>query len=398
MKKEKSKNLIVIIGNGFDLAHGLKTSFNNFANYYLEEAIYNEILNFEGDSRLLSATFIKRLNKYEHIRYQISEGINEEKELDNFVFDCKRKRKDLILKYLKDNNNMLGHIISNSFLANLYTDKYLNWFNIEQAYYEELKKISSSEKNTNQTKQLLLKLNNELKEIEYAFHDYIFLKIKPEINEDVFSSFKIHFKERNQVCFINFNYTYTINQYINKFKIDNTNINTQRLNNIHIHGEMQTDIIIGYGDDTDESYNIMKDSKEKEYLRYFKTFKYLIKSEYREMLNELAVCKDYDVLIIGHSLDTTDKTVLKTILDTPKCNNIELLRRSDLNDIEEEVEYHFELHANLSRVFDSEADLRNKVIPMLRSVNFPIMTTEDNSIILQREKELYLTPTSAPVV
>jgi hypothetical protein len=35
----KSKNLIVIIGNGFDLAHNLKTSYNDFANYYIVRII-----------------------------------------------------------------------------------------------------------------------------------------------------------------------------------------------------------------------------------------------------------------------------------------------------------------------------------------------------------------------
>ena len=32
-------NRLVIIGNGFDLAHGLKTSYNDFVDWYLEKRL-----------------------------------------------------------------------------------------------------------------------------------------------------------------------------------------------------------------------------------------------------------------------------------------------------------------------------------------------------------------------
>ncbi len=32
-------NKLLIIGNGFDLAHGLKTSYNHFLLWYLDQAI-----------------------------------------------------------------------------------------------------------------------------------------------------------------------------------------------------------------------------------------------------------------------------------------------------------------------------------------------------------------------
>ena len=39
--KKKSDNLIVIIGNGFDLAHKLETGFSHFAEYYKNIIINN---------------------------------------------------------------------------------------------------------------------------------------------------------------------------------------------------------------------------------------------------------------------------------------------------------------------------------------------------------------------
>ncbi|MCD8412972.1 AbiH family protein [Tenacibaculum finnmarkense] len=60
---EKSKNLIVIIGNGFDLAHGLKTSYNDFANYYLNEIILTKVFDFENNKQFLNKKLLHYLNK-----------------------------------------------------------------------------------------------------------------------------------------------------------------------------------------------------------------------------------------------------------------------------------------------------------------------------------------------
>jgi hypothetical protein len=76
-------------------------------------------------------------------------------------------------------------------------------------------------------------------------------------------------------------------------------------------------------------------------------------------------------------------------LDNNSCKNIELLKRSDIEPEEEKEESLFKLYANLSRIFDSEVSLREKVIPFEWSVNFPIMTNSDSSIIFEREKELF---------
>lgn len=135
----------------------------------------------------------------------------------------------------------------------------------------------------------------------------------------------------------------------------------------------------------------MKASKNNCFLKYFKTFDYLKSKNYRKVLNQLATFKDgYDVLVIGHSLGGTDKTILKTILDNDSCQNIELLKRSDLDSEKEKGDNLFELYANLARIFDSEASLREKVIPFEWSINFPVMASYDYDKIKKREKELFI--------
>ena len=175
-------------------------------------------------------------------------------------------------------------------------------FDIEQAYYDELKDIYTSPKENHNNE--LNRLNKNLQEIKEALKKYLKDKIKPTLNAPVSNSFEKHFIGRKNISFINFNYTNTIEKYIKHYP---------RINNIHIHNSFIRRILFfGYGDDTDEMYQQMKATKNNSFLKYFKTFDYLKSKNYRKVLNQLATFKDgYDVLVIGHSLGGTDKTILK---------------------------------------------------------------------------------------
>lgn len=382
--KKKSENLIVIIGNGFDLAHGLKTGFSHFADYYIENILLNNLLNVEQNkaSDYFSNSFKEYINSYQQNYYFLNGSSSNSEILKTISYFSlhEKHKKDDILHYLKENIHLIGLIISNSFLGKLYSDKFDNWFDIEQSYYKELCEIL---KHGNNTRDSLLKLNSELEEIKKLFKKYLKEEISIIKSEEIGYSLGKHYKGRKEITIVNFNYTNTINNYLNF---------TLKIKNIHIHGDLNGKIIFGYGDDTDENYKKMKDAREKEFLRNFKTFHYLKDTNNRKVLNELSTKSSYDVLIIGHSLDTTDKTILKKILDNDKCDNIELLKRSDLETEQEKDEAHFELHANLSRIFDNESDLRDKLIPFEWSVNFPILTNEDLKIIGLRNNELYKKP------
>ena len=112
-------------------------------------------------------------------------------------------------------------------------------------------------------------------------------------------------KIEEEVTFIN-NYTKTLDLYDSKMSGTD-----KRFSKIHIHGELDNEIIFGYGDDTDETYLKMKNERNKELLRNFKTYGYLKSSPYKVMLNKLAVFNDYDCLVVGHSLDL--RVLLKTL-------------------------------------------------------------------------------------
>ncbi|CAL2082536.1 conserved hypothetical protein [Tenacibaculum dicentrarchi] len=391
--KEKSKNLIVIIGNGFDLAHGLKTSYNHFANYYLNEIILTKIFDFENNKQFLNKELLIYLNQNIMTFSDLSTESTDDKFLNDVSYFIQQNKTDKVSPFLNSNNEYVKLLISNKLLGKLYSNSFENWFDIEQAYYEELKDIYNSPKE-NHNDELKI-LNNNLQEIKEALKKYLNDKIEPTHNGSVNNSFESHFIDRENVSFINFNYTNTINCYRHSV---NLNLNK----NIHIHNSLSEDIIFGYGDDTDEMYQKMKASKNNSFLKYFKTFDYLKSKNYRKVLNQLATFDKYDVLVIGHSLGGTDKTILKTILDDDSCENIELLKRSDFDTDERYKELNlpekeqlkadnlFELYANLARIFDSEASLRKKVIPFEWSINFPVMANYDYTKIREREKELFI--------
>lgn len=377
--KKKSDNLIVIIGNGFDLAHKLETGFSHFAEYYKNIIINNLKSLTEKETNNLSDIFFHFYNSPTYYQNELSYNKEEKTELFilvNLIKNGDEKEIEVIIN--KNIDWILSFILKNKFLGKLYSNSYSNWFDIEQAYYFELCEILKSSYNH---KEKLKELNINFEEIKKVFKNYLSNEIYSIRDNKIHYSIGKHFSKRKNITIVNFNYTDTISHYLNF---------THRITNIHIHNKLDEDIIFGYGDDTDENYKKMKDSKEKEYLRNFKTFNYLVSTNNRKVLNELSVKDNYDVLVIGHSLDTTDKTILKKILDTNKCDYIELLKRSDLENEEEKKEAHFELHANLARIFDSESDLREKLIPFEWSVNFPIMTQIDENIIIKRNKELYL--------
>ncbi|MCG8883824.1 hypothetical protein G1L02_11735 [Tenacibaculum finnmarkense] len=323
----------------------------------------------------------------------LSTESTDDKFLNNLAYLIQQNETNKVSTFLNSNNEYIELLISNELLGKLYSNSFENWFDIEQAYYEELKDIYASPKENHNDK--LKILNKNLQEIKEALKKYLKDKIEPTPDRNIHYSLYQHITDRQNISFINFNYTNTINCYRHSV---NLNLNK----NIHIHNSLSEDIIFGYGDDTDEMYQKMKASKNNSFLKYFKTFDYLKSKNYRKVLNQLATFDKYDVLVIGHSLGGTDKTILKTILDDDSCQNIELLKRSDfdtderyeeLNLVEKEqlkADNLFELYANLARIFDSEASLREKVIPFEWSINFPVMANYDYTKIQKREKELFI--------
>lgn len=362
----KSKNLILIIGNGFDLAHNFKTSYNDFANHIIEKKLTPTIINSNHSDyvgTLVTKNFISEVNQ--NMYY------NKDGNFIQRITYYKIKNSDSgISEALKLFTSDIKNIITNNFLGKLFDNKYKNWFDIENAYFSELisieeKTFRKTPKEEEEEEEELKTLNNNLVEIKKILFEYL-KSIKTTQNRFVKSFFKSkQFESLENVYVINFNYTITIEHYIESS--ENVKIN-------YIHGDIESDnIIFGYGNDQHPKYIRIKESGIDEYLRFFKTFEYLNNRQYSEIYdNALEVFNDYDVSIMGHSLGQTDKTLLKEILDNEKCKRIHLYKRKDLNtDLINLKEEFNKLVFAVSRVIDNERDLRVKVLNFEDSKYFP---------------------------
>ena len=358
----KSKNLILIIGNGFDLAHRFKTSYNDFAKFIIEKKIAKTIIESEYQ------TYSESLVKKDFIAEVKNNSIYNDR--GNFIQQVtshkNNKNYEGMFNTIQSFSSTIKQIINNDFLGKLFDDRYDNWFDIENAYFQEIIQIENKITRSLPKKDKIKKLNKDLIEIKEYLFEYL-KSIPTEKNHKVNRFFQSDlFKNIENLYIINFNYTLTIENYFeNDFQ--NTKIN-------YIHGDIDSkDIIFGYGNDKDPNYKKIKESGENEYLRFFKTFEYLRNKKYVDIYdNALEYFEDYDVSILGHSLSQTDKTLLKEVLDNPKCNRIHLHKRKDLEYQEKEIMEEFNtLIYSISRIIDNEKDLRTKVLNYEDSVLFP---------------------------
>jgi len=360
----KSKNLIVIIGNGFDLAHKFKTAYNDFANYIIEKEIAPRITNsrepIKNDS-FLNKKFLYELNRNGY-------GDNYGNLIQRLTYYQSRGETLEISELIKQNSSEIKNIITNSFLGKLYNNEYKNWFDIENAYFEELIFIKEKTIRTITEEEEVKKINNNLTEIKGLLYKYL-KTIKTTSDSRISIFFKNHFfNKRENLYIINFNYTITVENYL----FENDSTPKTRIN--YIHGDIEnSEIIFGYGNDKHNKYLGLKNSNKDEYLRFFKTYEYLNSRNYSKIYEEaLEHFEDYEVSILGHSLGETDKTLLKEVLDNPKCKKIHLYKRKDLcNSPTETAEEFNKLIYATSRIIENEKDLRIKVMNSKDSSFFP---------------------------
>lgn len=167
-------------------------------------------------------------------------------------------------------------------------------------------------------------------------------------------------EELKNIIFINFNYTSTIGEYTGS-KIINTVL-------VNIHGsinDMENPIIFGYGDEIDDSYNLLEKVSNNEYLENIKSIKYARTINYREIL-KLIYSDDYQIFIFGHSCGLSDRTLLNTLFENDYCKSIKIYYYID----REGNDNYFDTYMNISRNFKDKKKLREVVLPKDLSIAY----------------------------
>lgn len=398
-------NRIVLIGNGFDLAHGLKTSYADFINWYWEQ-LMNKIL-FSMVSDINDGLCKVKLKSdvygfYNHFKYTKP----ADKSLNGYDF----------LKHLKKDHGF--EIKVSPLLEEIMNTFTSNWVDIESTYYRLLcKSLSLDEWSAPMN---AVQLNHDLWTLTIKLREYLTLltsENKVTINQeiqnkilepiqkqdiaicaqrhlekfieerctksDVFDLLKhfgykysihewniekaqkeyeaqkkidvieenAHLLLPDKVLILNFNYTKVADSYVNE--------KLSPFSTLHIHGELEqtTNMIFGYGDELDKHYTELVDLNNNIYLRHIKSHKYLEAENYRQLL-QFVNADSYQIYIMGHSCGNSDRTLLNTLFEHENCVSIKPFYYIKDNGLDN----YNEIAQNISRNFTNKQALRDKVV------------------------------------
>jgi hypothetical protein len=333
-------NKLFLIGNGFDLAHGLKTRYSDFLLWFI-----NRMINMLNDSN--NKTYEDDLISIESNGYSIRE-INSLEALKDI-----RKRQEIIIKA----KNKFFERILNNYLNS-------NWVDIEYEYYLALLDLYIKyETHKTIDKKNATGLNHCLDLLKAQLSEYL-LTIPTFIKEN--DAIKVCFLNEmkdiptENALFLVFNYTSTIEKYLDSIDIKKRQV-------IYIHGKLrdkENPIIFGYGDEMNEYYSRLEDLNENEFLKNMKSFSYF-KTENYSLLRSFMESNIYKVNIIGHSCGISDRLLLNSIFCNKNCDGIRIYyyqKNQNEND-------YFEKTLEISRHFKSEdkARMRDLIVPFSRS-------------------------------
>ena len=353
-------NRIVIIGNGFDLAHGLKTKYEDFIFDYFKTAFKSC---YENPNGIYKDELMELTRDSTAMLHDKFKNISDILEHPYIYFE----KASIFQAHLKDKSYY--HVKYKSpFFAKIITNK--NWTDVESAYFEYLINLTTKENNVNQQLENFHKEFDELKSKLITYLEQIeFLnnednpKSKKELIDNCFLTirdidFDTHFKaipnfnfKLEKVYFINFNYTNLLEKYLPKGREDG-----EKYHLTYIHGKLsdKENIVFGYGDDTHPYYKELEYLNDNEVLSKMKSFYYPANSDYIDLINFIE-SNIFDVQVIGHSLGVSDRVLLKTIFENKNCILISLFHQGK--------DSHFRKRIALSRHFDNKLIMRNKIKP-----------------------------------
>lgn len=358
---------IIILGNGFDLVNGLKTSYNDFFNskkekidqYYERIEIVKKSI-YPAQDKILDDDIIRSTNSIysEEVVLEAQNRIKEKIE-NNIYFAVKKLQEELnkievtdvnfwdlyFYEMSKDEGNEVKNwcVIENEIRSCIYNqgkvgnisrsiDNYIEnrkraffQYNYdERSLYHEAQKFNNNIFQANHDniiyKTIICKedgtiyecLLNRLKEFENTFKEYIaeqyrrlFEAEKIRIYYDNFSKLFLH-KERSEVYILNFNYTkLDISNYVEDFKVE------YKLTESNVHGSFDKSIIFG----TDSS-EVKSDTSMDRYI-FTKTYRKMNDMENIRSVSLPTLDFEYDVELIffGHSLADADFSYFQSIFD-----------------------------------------------------------------------------------
>ena len=369
-------NRLVIIGNGFDMAHGLKTSYMNFINWYWDKRIDA----FAGNTTKVSEDCLCKLTIKDGTYVNCWNVFTFEQSYFRDILGNRICSGYEVIKELKKHPEVFSIDCTHFFGTILQSIETRGWVDIENDYYQLLKKSLDKSDCGYTVKELNEQLaylqeklveylrsvdNNRFKkELHHAIIDFFDpadfstegRKMATEnlgLDIRTFAEVRNNYEAQNKliperIMLLSFNYTATAKMY------DNFNI----VHN-YIHGELDRpeNIIFGYGDELDKDYQVILDRNDDELLMNVKSVKYLETRHYHDML-EFLMSAPFQVLIMGHSCGNSDRTLLNTVFEHENCVSI----KPFYHKWEDGSDNYLKLVQNISRNFTNMRLFRDRVV------------------------------------
>lgn len=406
-------NDIIILGNGFDLAHGLKTGYKDYVRAMLIDSLFLKA-GFHGI--------------YKDSPFKLSGSINNSG-LDLGVLEQFDKKENRELCELYNSLLDLSKDDESRFITRIIEDfENKGWVDLEETFFSILKESITEE---GIDKARIKVLNKQMEELGESLCQYL-SKItettgtehsqeiqtnleeiaKQSINRAIdilirntgelirqrdlerplltmadYDALSLNAaKELSSITVLTFNYTNTCEVLYKDaltIKVKDIGEITQAQNEensqdweipspswwieddipptfIHIHGSLKEkkDIVLGYGDETTDRFRELEDANDNELTKYFKSFYYMQNSRYRQFF-EVLERGPFRLHLMGHSCGLSDRVLLSSIFNHPNLEDVRIYyhdRGEDGND-------YFQLCQNISRHFHDKHAMRRKILP-----------------------------------
>lgn len=409
-------NRIVLIGNGFDLAHGLKTSYQDFINWYWTQRVHT----IWTDLGTSSKDCLCELN------------INEDSSFDTFysffwLNQLRLKNMDgWSIIQLMLQQRIISKRSTSFFDAITTSIETKGWVDIENEYYQLLRNyIKTANSKNNDLHQKVVELNNELSCIKDLLCEYLKTIsigsniIIKRLQELITNSFELNdistqyendfvqfvqqrvnskeeemknlleryglidFPHLNNIRCVQFDKQddpkrleekikkgtitkeYRLPEQILLLSFNYTDTalyysqNTKNVDVNYIHGKLTTpdSIVFGYGDEMDGEYKDILNINDNSLLTHFKTSRYLETENYRKVL-QYAESAPFQICILGHSCGNSDRTLLNTLFEHKNCMSIKPYYHID----KDGKDNYMEIVQNIARNFTDMKLMRNRVV------------------------------------
>lgn len=397
-------NRIVLIGNGFDLAHGLPTRYEDFLDWYWMdwgEKLFHSQNRVETDG-LCSFEIKDNVAKNWAAVFQnynidtpfsslvLKDIISRAKELGNFWMspflqqicnsvetkkwvDIENEYYDLLAKCALEGStvttieklNIQLHTLKKKlieYLGIINKKSIATNDNVRKTIYSPIKSCDISVEATNMVEEYVKEWSKkkhdewERKLYEYniagiSSHNYIYDVEDFQKGTVSYLEYPSLFMLPDSIMLLTFNYTQTAKAYLMEKR------QSFMCNSIHGVIENPSSVIFGYGDELDDKYKRLQNLNNNECLKNVKTIKYLESDNYRNVLNFIDSAP-YQIYIMGHSCGNSDRTLLNTLFEHKNCISIKPYYYKK----EDGTDNYLELVMNISRNFTDMKLMRDRVV------------------------------------